>query len=161
MLLVHLPLRPAEAVEQLEGAHGRLPRLQVVEDALDAEGDRLEVVDVRRHVVHGQAEGADEEQGLQQRVQVAGRPLVHHAVVSALDCLVTLGDTQTSFFAAIFLYLGGLIIEIDLRLDQELEDQRVRVVQLLLQIILYCEKLANDEVWLVIGEGGILLPSLI
>ena len=95
MLLVHLPLTPAERVEQLEGAHGALPRLQVVEDALDAEGDRFEVVDVRRHVVDGAAEGADEEQGLEEWVQVASGALVDKAVVSVLDGFVATGVLRT------------------------------------------------------------------
>jgi hypothetical protein len=84
VLLVHFPLAPPERVEELEGAHWPLPRLQVVEDTLDAEGDRLEVVDVGGHVVDGAAEGTDEEEGLEERVQIAGGALVHQAVVGIL-----------------------------------------------------------------------------
>ena len=95
MLLVHLPLAPPERVEQLERAHRSLPCLQVVEDALDAEGDGFEVVGVGRHVVDGAAKGADEEEGLEERVQVASGALVDKAVVSVLDGFVATGVLRT------------------------------------------------------------------
>ncbi len=91
MLLVHLPLAPPERVEQLECAHRSLPCLQVVEDALDAEGDGFEVVGVGRHVVDGTAKGADEEEGLEERVQVASCALVNKAVVGVLDGSIAAG----------------------------------------------------------------------
>ncbi len=58
MLLIHLSLAPPEGIEQLKGPDRLLARLQIIEDTLEAERYRLEVIDVRRHLVHCSAEGS-------------------------------------------------------------------------------------------------------
>ncbi len=89
MLLVHLSLAPAERIQKFEGAHRSLPRLKVVENALDTKRDRLEVVDVGGHVVDSAAESANEEETLEQRVEVASGPLIYQTIISVLNRLIS------------------------------------------------------------------------
>jgi hypothetical protein len=65
VLLVHLSLAPAEGVQELEGAHGISPCLQVIEDSLQAKRDALEVICISGHLVNGSTEVSDEEKCLQ------------------------------------------------------------------------------------------------
>jgi hypothetical protein len=66
MLLVHLSVSPTEGIEQFEGPNGYLSGLQIVEDSLQVEGYRLEVVDVSGHLVHSSSESSDKEHTLEE-----------------------------------------------------------------------------------------------
>jgi hypothetical protein len=76
MLLIHFSLAPTESIQELEGADRSTTRLQVVENSLNAEGDRFEIVYVRGHLVHSSSERSDKEESLKKRVQVTGRALI-------------------------------------------------------------------------------------
>ena len=64
MLLVHFLLAPTESSQQLECSYWSLTSLKVIEDPLNAEGNRFEVVNVRRHLIDCPSERTDDEQSL-------------------------------------------------------------------------------------------------
>jgi hypothetical protein len=64
VLLIHLSLTPPKGREELEGADGMSPRLEVIKDPLHAKRDAVEVLHVGRHLIDGSSEGPNEEERL-------------------------------------------------------------------------------------------------